>query len=194
LENLTENISAEQLNQMPIYATFRERLGAFFIDVLIGLILLPITIYNIPDWKSTLICILAIMLGLSYKPIFEYTYGATLGKMAMKLAVVNYQFESPSLKEICLRNSIHLVIGFLNLIQNIMFFSMSEFVEITTFKEYQTFLAIHQSSFLKYLGFISIIDIATMYSDKQNRTFHDKIGKTLVINRERYDYYSRKFD
>jgi hypothetical protein len=89
-----------QTNQNDVkYAGFWSRLGALLID---GIILAPlsfgISYFNIVSWKSLLVLILLGLITVTYKPVLEFLYGATWGKMALKLKVVSLQFENATLE------------------------------------------------------------------------------------------------
>src|SRR5690242_1599640 len=78
-----------------VYGGFWIRFGAIIID---GIILSPVAFgllyFNATMWKSMPILILGSLVQIAYKPFCEIYYGATLGKMALKLKVVNYEYNS----------------------------------------------------------------------------------------------------
>ena len=85
-----------------IYANFWERLAAFLIDSLIlsALSCIPIFIliflianYEINVWYFLLVYIGPFILILAYYIYFESRLGATPGKMALKIKVVDFNFE-----------------------------------------------------------------------------------------------------
>lgn len=185
MENILDYDITEKRNEKVMYATFWTRVGASLIDFLVLVILVPITIYNMVDWKSIPILVVSTAVSILYKPVMEYKYGATVGKMAAKIKVTNYEFQNPNLQEIILRNIFHLSSGIINLVMSLYIFSLPEFGDVETYRDYQTFVAASKSSMLSIvLGLITIVDVLFMFSDSQNRTLHDKIGKTLVLKRE----------
>ncbi len=185
MENILDYDITEKRNEDVMYATFWTRVGASLVDFLVLVILVPITIYNMVDWKSIPILVVSTAVSVLYKPFMEYKYGATVGKMAAKIKVTNYEFQKPNLQEIILRNIFHLSAGIINLVMSLYIFSLPEFGDVETYRDYQTFVAASKSSMLSMvLGLVTIVDVLFMFSDKQNRTLHDKIGRTLVLKRE----------
>jgi uncharacterized RDD family membrane protein YckC len=169
-----------------LYAGFWPRLGALFLD---GLILTPLTFgvmyFNITSWKSVPVLVIVTVLSLSYKPFMEYNYGATLGKMALRLKVVNLQFEKADLQEILLRNIFHIVPPLITLFITIGIYSSEEFQDITGFREFSTYSNQHTSLQIINVvsGIITLVDMIVMLSDSRKRSLHDKIGGTYVIER-----------
>ena len=124
--------------------------------------------------------------GTAYKPFCEYEYGATLGKMALKLKVVNQQFEKANLQEVLLRNVFQIVLTLVGLVTTVIFFNSPEFQEITGFMEYSTKLNANQGSmWVNWVVYILyIVDVIYLLSDKQKRSLHDRIGNTYVVQQE----------
>jgi uncharacterized RDD family membrane protein YckC len=167
------------------YGGFWPRFGALLLD---GLILAPITFgimyFNIIAWKSSLLMILLTLISIAYKPFLEYSYGATWGKMALKLKVVNLQFERASLQEILLRNVFHIVPSLITLFFSIGLYNDPEFESVTGFMQYSAFT--RNFPILQYIsycsGAITLIDAIVLLADTQKRSLHDKIGQTYVID------------
>ena len=66
------------------FAKFWARFGALLIDgILILIVTVPVTFYNVTHWKTPLFFILTSLVTIIYKPFMEYRFGATLGKMAV---------------------------------------------------------------------------------------------------------------
>jgi uncharacterized RDD family membrane protein YckC len=177
--------TAIQTNQKVVkYGTFWPRLGATIID---GLILAPLTLglayFNVTTWKSTLILVAFSLVGVIYKPFMELNYGATFGKMALNLKVVNLQFDRPNLSEILLRNVFHLAASLLTLLFTLQVYSDPEFESVTGFMEYsafsQQFVALRVTGMIS--GLLTLVDGVIMVADERSRSLHDKIGKTYVI-------------
>ena len=125
------------------------------------------------------------IVGIGYKPFMEFTYGATWGKMALKLKVTNMSFEKAELSEILLRNIFHILPTLLTLVYTItVVYTNSDFEEVSGWTDYTRFL--QQFKVLSYInygsGLIMLADIILLVSDEQKRSLHDRIGKTLVID------------
>jgi uncharacterized RDD family membrane protein YckC len=167
------------------YGGFWPRLGALLID---GVVLAPVSIgvsyFNITSWKSSLLLVVLTLVSVAYKPFMEFNYGATLGKMALKLKVVSLHYEKASLGEILARNIFHIVPTLLTLFFTINIYNDPEFESITGFMEYSTFT--RQFTALQFIsiasGLITIVDGIVLLADKHKRSLHDKIGQTCVID------------
>jgi uncharacterized RDD family membrane protein YckC len=176
----------QQLKSDVKYAGFWQRFGALIVD---GLVLGPLTFgvsyYNIISWKSPLILVVVTLVGLAYKPFMEFKYGATLGKMALSIKVTNLAFGKPELSEILLRNIFHLGSGLLSLFFTLSIYNSPGFEAVTGFMEYSQYST--QSPLLQYTSWassvITIVDAIVLLADKQNRSLHDRIGGTVVIEK-----------
>ena len=170
-----------------VFATFWTRVWASLIDALIIMpIVLPLMFYNMSTWKNVLILIAVIIVPPVYKVFMEYTYGATLGKMARRIVVVSYDFEKPSLEAILLRNIVGIATAAATFLSTLYVFSLDGFKEVTGFMEYARFMEKNNqvNTVNNVMSLASMIDVLMMLSDKQNRTYHDKIGKTYVVKRD----------
>ena len=138
---------------------------------------------NILNWKSTAVLLGINLLALIYKPLMEANNSATVGKMALNLKVVNLELERASLGEVLLRNIFHIGGLLITLFFSILVFTDPGFAEITGFMEYSQY--IQQFKGMQYVNYLvsalSIIDGIVMIADDKNRSLHDKIAKTLVI-------------
>lgn len=171
------------------YGTFWGRVAASLIDALVLIFVAPLSIYNIIDWKSIPLFIALTLIGVAYKPFMEYQYQATLGKMAMRLIVTNYDFQAPNLQEIILRNIFYIASSIISFFMTLALFNDVDFAEITTYANYQSVTKAKESIYANITSLILIISIIFMFFDDQNRTLHDKIGKTLVVKKD--SLYSR---
>jgi uncharacterized RDD family membrane protein YckC len=167
------------------YGGFWSRFGALILD---GFILAPFSLglsyFNITSWKSSLALVVITLIGLAYKPFMEFNYGATLGKMAFKLKVVNNDLERASLGEILLRNIFNIVPSLITLFVTLGVYADPEFGDITGFMEYTAFTQQYAAlQFISYgSGILSIIDGIVLIADDQKRSLHDKIAKTFVVD------------
>jgi uncharacterized RDD family membrane protein YckC len=169
-----------------VYGGFWVRFGAMIVD---GLVLAPLTVsvsyFNVISWKSSGALIVLTLLSVMYKPFCEFYYGATLGKMALRLKVVNLQFEKANLEEVLLRNIFHIVPSLIVLAFSIVLYNEPEFQEIDGYMEYATFS--QQFSYLNIVTYLSaiitLVDGIMLIADNQKRSLHDRIGKTFVVER-----------
>jgi len=165
------------------YATFWPRFLALFIDGLLLAILMPLTIYNRNEWKSLTLLIIVSVIQFSYKPFFEYRYGATPGKMALGLKVVNYEFQQATAEQILIRNIFQILSGFIVLALGIYTFSQPEFIYSYNTQQY-TQIGYTGVATLMWEGLMFIIffvDFIFLVSSNDSRSLHDRMGKTFVI-------------
>ena len=186
MEIILDNDLLQSQNPAIEYGTFWQRLGALLIDsIVIGTITFPLTFYNIISWKSTIILVIASIIGLAYKPFMEYKYRATLGKMALNLIVANQQYEPANLMEILLRNIFHIVPTLVSLVISYSLFSSPEFKDVHSFIDYGALS--QRQGMMNYIqmviGFIFIADGIFLMTDDKKRALHDRIGKTFVIKK-----------
>lgn len=142
-----EKLERENITLAPISKRFLAHvIDMFLINILIN-IMYPNSFENFTGKEEEIILLLTLIFTIvfvhtSYQTFFVYMYGATLGKMVMKIKVVSiYDLENPLF--------IHSLIR--GVMRNI-------------------------SEIILFLGFYW----AFMNSKKE--TWHDKAGRTLVVN------------
>lgn len=174
----------QPVEQNVTYGGFWPRLGALFLDGLIlGLPTIVVSYFNVVSWKSSTLLILISIVGVVYKPFMEFQYGATLGKMALNLRVVNLHFQKANFTEILLRNIFHIASSVFSIISSFLIFNSAEFQTLTGYMEFNRLVASQRgaSSVQGSYGLIVLVEFICLVSDKQKRTLHDRIAKTYVI-------------
>ncbi len=190
----------EQVLQTPAqdhrYADFGNRFLALFLDYLIVSIpIIVITYYNVLEVKSLFLYVVICLLTLSYRPMLEGLYGATLGKMVMKITIVDTSYQKPKWKRILLRNAIYLILGVAMYIPEINMYLNPDFENVHTFTEYGEFGAQYSSDILMGIYFgVMIIEMIAMLIDSKNRSLHDRVAGTYVVetNIPEAQFYSSK--
>jgi len=162
-------LNPEEL-QIVKFGTFWPRFWALVIDGLVLAILSPIVIYNETEWKSSTLMIAITLIQIGYKSFFEYQYGATPGKMALNLKVVNYQFTKASLQEILLRNIFQITAGIFSISKSLYLFQQPGFLEASTIQEFGALSGakIMGIVFLIYWLVICITDVTFLLSSKDS--------------------------
>lgn len=193
---MNEGILDEGLIEGPvgnniIYASFWTRVGASLIDFLVLLPLIGLMMYNNMAVKSMWIMIGLYVLMAAYKPLLEWDKGATLGKMAVKIKVV----DADSLEKMTLNQSIKrylpwLISNVISLILAIMLFNAPGFEEATNFIELGLLQQEQGQSqgemeILNWVnGGYSLIFMAVVLSvafDSKKQGLHDKMASTYVV-------------
>jgi len=164
------------------YAGFWIRVAAALVD---GLVTLPIGLlitYNFLIIKSFPLMVLFTILGMLYKPLMEWRYGATLGKMALKIKVVSENLEFISLEQAFGRFMPWIINHVLSLISYFYIFQTEDFLKMDSISNMSA-LSMEspiETASTVYL-YIFFIIIGTLIYDKRSQGIHDKIAKTLVI-------------
>ncbi len=174
-----------------VFAKFWTRFGAFMTDGLITIIIiLPVTYFNVIQWKVPWVFILTSIITIIYKPFMEYRYGATLGKMAVGIKVVGHQFMKVTLKEELRRVSFYLVPSIIQQILTLKFYFSDQLDSIHQYKDYNDFIvSTNPALFILNIIviFLLVADTITFLSNNQNRSLHDIYAGTYVIeNRPQY--------
>lgn len=170
-----------------VFAKFWTRLGAMLIDGLITiLIILPVTYFNVMQWKIPWIYILSSLATIIYKPFMEYQFSATLGKMAVGIQVVGQQFQKVTLKEELRRVSFYLVPNIIQQVLTLKVYFSDQLNSIHHYKDYNDYI-ISTNPALYILNIIVIVllfvDCITFFSNNQNRSLHDMYAGTYVIEK-----------
>jgi uncharacterized RDD family membrane protein YckC len=170
-----------------VFAKFWTRFAAYMTDGLITIIIiLPVTYFNVVQWKIPWVFILTSLLTIVYKPFMEYQYGATLGKMAVGIKVVGHQFQKVTLKEELRRVSFYIVPNIIQQILTLKFYFSNQLNSIQHYKDYNDFI-ITTNPALYILNIIVIgllvVDTITFFSNGQSRSLHDLYAGTYVIEK-----------
>lgn len=178
-DNLQEG---EVINSNVRWAGFWIRVGAALIDFLVYIPPAGLLIYNLFSLKS-LPLQLAIIIALAiYKPLMEYKYGATLGKMAMGIKVVNHNFGGISLTQALTRYIPWAVGQVISIISNIILFANVDFLSASGMTETAEVQANIIPGGISYLGttliLVSVIVVA--FTDNK-RGLHDMLADTYCI-------------
>ena len=167
------------------YSTFWQRFFALLIDGLVLCPLIFIDTYNKTTWKSFPLLIISSLIALAYKPFMEAGYGATLGKMAMKLTIVNYEFQKAGVRNIILRNIIDIVNRVAVTIVTIITFVNPNFEDVNSLAQYNLLsnAAAYASWVTVGLSLLVLADAIVLLADSRRQALHDKIGQTFVIQK-----------
>ena len=179
MEQQTEN----SINDYePKWAGFWVRVLATIIDGLVIIPLFLLNFYNLLILKDYTLALGVITAMTIYKPLMEFKYGATLGKMALNLKVVNYEYNSITFSQAIIRYIPWLIgtsLAFYSssiIYQNPDFINASNFVEVTNIQG-QT---IPTSITLLYYLIMLVSCIAVVFSSKKQGV-HDTLASTYCI-------------
>jgi uncharacterized RDD family membrane protein YckC len=176
--------SSEVGNEADKWAGFWIRVGASFIDFLVYLPLIGLNFYNVYRLKSLSFQLIIDLILILYKPVMEYKYGATVGKMAVKIKVVNYEFGQISISQAIIRY-IPLGLGQLfSIAGTIILFQNPDFLAATTMLDIGTLQKETLAPVLNYItSFISIISCLVVAFSLKKQGLHDMLAKTYCVNK-----------
>ncbi|MBL7932364.1 MAG: RDD family protein [Bacteroidia bacterium] len=164
------------------WAGFWIRVGASLIDVLVYLPFIGLNFYNLYSLKNLPLQLFVDIVFLLYKPLMEYKYGATLGKMAVKIKVVSENFDKITLSQTILRNYPHWLNQILSIFTAFFLFQNPDFQEADSMaaisQVQREIISPFVSSSISFVAIISWIVVA-FTSKKQG--LHDMIAKTYCI-------------
>jgi uncharacterized RDD family membrane protein YckC len=179
----------EGIESRPIeYASFWTRVGASLLDTLILLPVAFLNIYNILDFKQLPLYVLLGFVPLVYKVFMEFKYGATLGKMIVKVKVINEEEESVSFEQAIVRNIFYLLVSVISFLAGLYLFVQPDFSSITTFLQYGLVMQEGPHQLISQLANVLFLVSCLFVVFRDNRqALHDSMAGTYVIvpSRER---------
>jgi uncharacterized RDD family membrane protein YckC len=175
-----------------VYAGFWQRFGAGIVDAIVLIPIAYILYYleGISIVAAMIVAVISSALYSVYTIYFHFRYGATLGKMALKIKVTNPDGSAINLKQALLRSSVD--IGFAVLVVTAQIIAISH-------ANPEEYLSAGWMERLEYIVplYPSWYDLVTIASNvwvsgeffvlllnKRKRAIHDFIAGTVVINRE----------
>ena len=174
-----------QPNSLIEYSGFWLRVAASLIDFLVMVPFFVLSTYNSMKIKSLAVMLIVSFAYAAYKVLMEARYGATLGKMAVKIKVVNQEFGKIGLNEAIVRNVFQIYSSFSTAVIGVMLFNDPAFINATTFTEVGIVQQQHGNVIYSIVVAVILIgENLAMLADEQKRTIHDRIGKTYVIKSE----------
>lgn len=181
MENLLNDFEEPQYS----YVGFWPRFGALFIDAIILWVFNYLLGFPLSELDNNLVVIiLTAAIPLFYNLFLEYKYGATLGKMLLKIKIVNYELQPPTINNIVLRNIIYIGVQFVSFgtdLNNYFKSQSSDPFGFTGFDSFFTPAIIIGLIYSAGVFVIYIIELVFLLTDPKYRALHDRIGKTYVV-------------
>lgn len=166
------------------YAGFWIRFGASLIDSLVMIPIVILTFYNIFMLKSFLFYVIIAIIGAMYKPLMEHYYGATVGKMAVSIKVVNPSLQRIDLGQSFLRSLPWLLQTGVGIVSMYFMFYTYGFDEVFEFMDFVSFQGSVDDPVSFLSSFISLFLLVTGIVIATNdfaQGLHDKMANTFVI-------------
>lgn len=182
MEVLDNNHLTNKLNIE--YANFGHRLLAVIVDFFVMIIPVAGTFYYGFMEKNLVFMLICNVVMMLYKPVMEGIYGATLGKMAVGIKMVDSDFDQIDLTQSFTKNGIYLISSVVNILSAFWMFGQDAFMEAEGFVE--STQAGQGSPYQLVSTLISVLILISclmmLASDKQ-QTLHDRVAGTFCIRK-----------
>jgi uncharacterized RDD family membrane protein YckC len=167
-------------NDPIIYGSVPRRILATFIDFFILLLVYLAVLKNISILRIDIFLNLSVLLSYFYKPFFEYQFGATPGKKLMMLSIINERGGKPDLKEILLRNILHLGFGSIYVGTSLGLFILQDQPLNETIPGLLQYIQLvaYPAALVLYAA-----NVIYIFTDLKKRSLQDRIANTFVIKR-----------
>jgi uncharacterized RDD family membrane protein YckC len=184
-EILDNDLTLETVSETNKWAGFWIRTGASLIDVIVYLPIVALSFFNLFSLKFLALQIVIDVALLLYKPLMEYKYGATLGKMAVKIKVVNANFEPLTVQQAILRNVPFWLSHLSSLAGAVILFQHTNFETATTMAQV-TFLQNEAipSTINTAISFFTLVCCIVVAFNAKKQGLHDMMANTYCIYRE----------
>lgn len=173
---------------MPGYARpagFWIRLGAYIIDTLVFIPLMILGFWNTLSLKSMGVLIASSVPGFLYKPCMEAFFGATLGKMACGIKVINAQGKKLNLFYAYARAFPFLLSSSVALVSGLVLFSSPEFQSATSLAELgQARSPTFWDAVNPLVTVLILIDCIFAAFTFRKRALHDLLAESYVVYKE----------
>ncbi|HIB78147.1 MAG TPA: RDD family protein, partial [Flavobacteriales bacterium] len=116
-----------------------------------------------------------------YKPVMEWKYGATLGKMVARIRVVNYSLELPSFNQTMMRFVPYFAIGLSGLLLNYNMFCLEDFKNAKTLEDISNLQQQLPSEGVLICYLFYCYSVTKIFFDAKKQAFHDRISQTYCI-------------
>jgi len=166
----------------PPPAGFWIRVAASLVDSLVFLPVVILAFVNMFQIKSVALMITAVIPGLLYKPLMESYFGATVGKMACKVKVIDNRGRRPSVSQAYTRYIPFLVYSLVSLVGAAALFSEPDFRTASSIHELAELEYHNPVDLLQNVTFIFIfIDCLVAAFTYRKRALHDIIAQTYCV-------------
>lgn len=167
------------------WAGFWIRVGASLIDFLVYLPLIGLNMYNLYVFKNLPLQLIVTLLLILYKPFMEFKYGATFGKMAVKIKVVSKDFEMITLSQSIIRYTPWIIEHVFSIYGTIMLFQHADFITTTSWTDVGLLQnEVTPKAFNIVSSTILLISCVSVGFSTTKQGLHDKIAGTYCIYKE----------
>jgi len=176
-----DQVVEEQIQMQ--YAGFWERVGASLIDFFVMVPVMVLSYINLMNIKSLPLAIGLSFVYIAYKIFMEGTYGATLGKRAMKIKIVTDQNVQINMNHAVIRATFYLINTAVGVIGSVIMFNALGFSDVSKFMEVGTFQNQNGTGFELPTTALLLISVLFVAFDKHKQALHDKLAKCYCVIR-----------
>ena len=166
-------------------AGFWIRVGAQIVDILVFIPIIILSYWNTFSLKSTAVLVSISVPGLIYKPLMESFFGATLGKMACGIKVIDGNGNKLSLVGAYVRYFPFLISSGVNLAGQLIMFSSPQFQSAASMME---LAQAQQGNFLGPIGtlvnVLVMIECVVAAFTFRKRALHDMLAESFCVYKE----------
>ena len=183
MEEILDQPSYYQEEDEPVkYAGFWTRTGAALIDMLVMTPAALLLYYTMMHLKYLPLVLFVTILQMLYKPYMESVYGATIGKMAMRIRVLEHSGRTIDLTQSIFRNLPWIISALANLITIYLVFHSPDFAKSETFMSIAYLMRDYKIPLVSnMIGLIFIISAIMVGVRKNHEGLHDLWARTIVV-------------
>lgn len=165
------------------YAGFWIRVGASLVDALIFIAIGIVNLYNLLSFKSMVLELTIAAIYLAYKPFFEYQYGATFGKMALKIRVIDAEGGPIDAQQAIIRNIPYMLVAAVSVLVTLQVYFEPGFNNVDTFAEYTAVTTAATNEILNTVVNLFYLVSCLFVAFRANRqALHDSMAGTYCIH------------
>lgn len=169
----------------PAPAGFWIRVLASLVDGLIFIPIVTLINYNLTSIKSLVLMLILTIPSLIYKPLMEARFGGTVGKMVMRIKVIDFNGMNISLFRAYLRFLPQLLPLIVGLVWNYYLFSSPEFTSAKTSFQLENIRS--QLIALKWISnvcnIVALIDVLALIRSRHKRAIHDYLANSYCVHK-----------
>lgn len=183
-EDVFEANDVKRNDFSPLPAGFWVRGVALLIDTLILSPLMIASIYNLYHFKNYFLLLMLTIPMMIYQPYMESRYGATIGKKAMKLQVIDKQGRYLSLSKAYVRFIPSLLLMITAMASNYYLYNLPDFEQATTAIEIARLKVGDPTNLLYRVIIVFVyIDVLTIVFNRRKRAIHDFLASSYCIKK-----------
>ena len=164
------------------FSSFTQRVLASLIDVCVLFPFFLMNVFNILDFKNFSVWVILTLTTMAYKPWMEFRYGATLGKMRIKIKVISTDGMPLTIHQAITRYLPWIITNITGFYTTQDLFKHSDFDNVHDLDSYVALLqSMPKSDAASVAGWILIGSIMYILFNPKKQAGHDLIAQTYVV-------------